>query len=100
MEICRICIEVRAADIHFTGLTGAMCGRTTGMGKRKARMKTVLITGATSGIGMEFARALASEGYGLILTGRRTERLLALKDELDTDCRIITADLADEAQCR
>ena len=100
MEICRICIEVRAADIHFPGLTGAMCGRTTGMGKRKARMKTVLITGATSGIGMEFARALASEGYGLILTGRRTERLLALKDEMDTDCRIITADLADEAQCR
>ena len=63
-------------------------------------MKTALITGATSGIGMEFARALASEGYALILTGRRTERLLALQQELDTECRILTADLADEDQCR
>ena len=63
-------------------------------------MKTAFITGATSGIGMEFARALAAEGYGLILTGRRTDRLLALKDELNTECRILTADLAEEAGCR
>lgn len=63
-------------------------------------MKTALITGATSGIGMEFARAFASEGYRLILTGRRTERLRELKQQLDVECRIITVDLADEAQCR
>ena len=62
-------------------------------------MKTAFITGATSGIGMEFARALASEGYGLILTGRRTQRLLELKQTLNVDCRVITADLAEEAQC-
>ena len=63
-------------------------------------MKTAFITGATSGIGMEFARALASEGYALILTGRRLQRLEALREELDTDCRLITADLCDETQCR
>ncbi len=63
-------------------------------------MKTAFITGATSGIGMEFARALAKEGYGLILTGRRTQRLNELQQELSTQCRIIAADLADEAQCR
>ena len=63
-------------------------------------MKTALITGATSGIGMEFAKALAAEGCRLILTGRRTQRLQQLRDSLPTDCRIITADLADEAQCR
>ena len=63
-------------------------------------MKTAFITGATSGIGMEFARALASEGYGLILTGRRTQRLQELKQTLNVDCRIITADLAEEAECR
>ncbi|MBR4132830.1 MAG: SDR family oxidoreductase [Oscillospiraceae bacterium] len=63
-------------------------------------MKTAFITGATSGIGMEFARALASEGYSLILTGRRTQRLLELKEQLGVDCRIITADLAEEDRCR
>ena len=63
-------------------------------------MKTAFITGATSGIGMEFAKALASEGCNLILTGRRTERLLELKAQLPVECRIITADLAEEAQCR
>ena len=63
-------------------------------------MKTALITGATSGIGMEFAKALASEGCGLILTGRRTQRLLELKEKLNVDCRIITADLSEETECR
>ena len=63
-------------------------------------MKTAFITGATSGIGMEFARVFASEGYSLILTGRRTERLQALREQLNVECRIITADLAEEARCR
>ncbi len=63
-------------------------------------MKTAFITGATSGIGMEFARALAAEGYSLILTGRRTQRLAELKQELNVECTILTADLAEEDQCR
>ena len=44
--------------------------------------KSVLITGATSGIGEATARAFAEEGENLILTGRRVERLQALKEEL------------------
>ena len=44
--------------------------------------KNVLITGATSGIGEATARAFAEEGENLILTGRRVERLGALKEEL------------------
>ena len=48
-------------------------------------MKTAFITGATSGIGMEFARVFASEGYSLILTGRRTERLQALREQLGVE---------------
>ena len=42
----------------------------------------VFITGATSGFGQAAARRFADAGWSLILTGRRQERLQALKDEL------------------
>ncbi|CAD0167153.1 protein of unknown function [Streptococcus thermophilus] len=44
--------------------------------------KNVLITGATSGIGEATAYAFSKEGENVILTGRRVERLEALKEEL------------------
>ncbi len=61
--------------------------------------KTVLITGASSGIGMEFARVFSKMGYRLILTARRKERLENLSNELGTSCRIVTADLSNEEEC-
>ncbi len=45
--------------------------------------KIVLITGATSGIGKACAVKYAAAGYDLIITGRRVERLIALKEELE-----------------
>jgi len=63
-------------------------------------MKTVFITGATSGIGREFANVFASKGFRLILTGRRTDRLLAMQKRYGENCRVITTDLSDEAQCK
>ncbi|BCN30347.1 SDR family NAD(P)-dependent oxidoreductase [Anaeromicropila herbilytica] len=45
-------------------------------------MKYALITGASSGIGREFALVLAKEGYNLILVARREDRLIELKEEI------------------
>ena len=61
--------------------------------------KTVWITGASSGIGMEFARAYAKKGYRLILTARRKARLDAIARSLGTDCRVEVADLSGEEEC-
>jgi len=44
--------------------------------------KVLLITGATSGIGEAFARRFAKEGYNLIITGRRKEKINSLASEL------------------
>lgn len=43
---------------------------------------TALITGGSSGLGLEFARQLAARGYDLILVGNRAEELAAARTEL------------------
>lgn len=45
--------------------------------------RTILITGATAGIGKSTAQLFAQKGYQLILTGRRADRLSTLKKELE-----------------
>ena len=49
------------------------------------QQKTVLITGATSGIGLATAKEFARHGYRLILTGRRQERLDGIAHDLKSD---------------
>ncbi len=44
--------------------------------------KTILVTGATSGFGNAIARACASKGAKIVITGRRLDRLEALREEL------------------
>ena len=46
--------------------------------------KIVMVTGATSGIGEACARKFASGGYNVIITGRRGEKLDALRQELES----------------
>ena len=61
--------------------------------------KYAVITGASSGIGKEFAKLLARQGYYLVLVARRVARLEQLAKELDTDCLIIEADLKNKNDC-
>src|ERR671937_406280 len=57
-----------------------------------------LVTGASSGIGKEFARQLAAQGVNLVLTSRRLNELEALGRELAQQSRVqyraVAADLA------
>ncbi len=53
--------------------------------EEKPASPLVMITGATSGIGKATAELFARNGYRLIITGRRVERLIALKNSLESE---------------
>jgi NAD(P)-dependent dehydrogenase (short-subunit alcohol dehydrogenase family) len=67
-------------------------------GKHQGRR--VLVTGASSGIGLAVVRALADEGARAIMVGRSHERLVAALAQLETPehHRLVEADLADHEQ--
>jgi short-subunit dehydrogenase len=58
-----------------------------------------LVTGASAGLGAEFARALAAQGVSVVLTARREERLRELATELEqrhgVQTRVVAEDLSD-----
>ena len=59
-----------------------------------------LITGASSGIGLDMARYLAKQKYELILVGRDREKLEKVQESLPTKVTIIVADLANEQKVK
>jgi uncharacterized protein len=60
-----------------------------------------IVTGASSGIGAEFARQLAAEGVNVVLAARRGELLRTVADDLERDCgietRCVVVDLSEES---
>lgn len=65
--------------------------------------RKALITGATSGIGRATALRLAREGYDIIATGRRAERLAALQHDIESAggrCTTLTFDVRSEEEVR
>ena len=62
--------------------------------------RVALVTGASSGLGVQFARTLADNGASVVLVARRAERLKALKDEIEGKggkAVAIEADVTDRA---
>jgi len=65
---------------------------------KKENKKTALITGASRGLGLELARALAKKGWQLIINGRNAEALYEVQKELSklTTVDAISGDVIDE----
>jgi len=60
--------------------------------------RVALVTGASSGLGEQFARVLAKAGAGVVLAARRIERLKALRAEIESeggDAHVVELDVTD-----
>ena len=62
-----------------------------------SRRRVAVVTGASSGIGVEIARLLAARGDLCVLLARRTDRLRAVADELGAEAEAEPCDVSDRA---
>lgn len=63
-------------------------------GKDDRMMKYAVITGASSGIGLEMAKLLSKKGYGIVLVARRKDRLEKIAGQLPTKSVVLSADVS------
>ena len=64
---------------------------------KKLENKVAIITGATSGMGLQTAKRYLEEGAKVVLTGRSQEKLDALKDQLNGDYLLVKAEASSVA---
>ncbi len=65
--------------------------------------RVAFITGASSGLGAQFARTLAAAGAGVVMAARRVERLKTLRAEIESlggDAHVVGLDVTDPASIR
>ena len=65
--------------------------------------RVAFVTGASSGLGSQFARVLAASGAGVVLAARRIERLKTLRAEIEAaggDAHVVGLDVTDPASIR
>ena len=55
-----------------------------------------LITGASSGLGRDFAFKLADQGYDLVLVSRDIDKLESIQSKINTHCEVVSCDLSEE----
>ena len=65
--------------------------------------RVAFVTGASSGLGLQFAKVLSASGAGVVLAARRIERLKTLRAELEAlggDARVVDLDVTDPVSIR
>ena len=62
-------------------------------------MKTAIITGGTSGIGLATAKIFLNENFNCVLVGRSEEKFLQIKSELQGNFKFISADVGKISDC-
>ena len=62
-------------------------------------MKTAIITGGTSGIGLATAKIFLSKDFNCVLVGRSEEKFLKIKSELRGNFKFISADVGKVSDC-
>jgi NAD(P)-dependent dehydrogenase (short-subunit alcohol dehydrogenase family) len=78
-------------------------GTVTDHGQGRLAGKRAIVTGATGGIGRATSAAFIAEGARVVLTGRNSDVLQSLADDLagpDGDAHVVRADIATEAGCK